>query len=45
MITLRLKPELEQAVDNEANNLGLFKSELIRRSIVEYLEKIETPAP
>ena len=40
MITLRLEPKLEQAVNNTAKNLGLTKSELIRTSIREYLGKI-----
>jgi Arc/MetJ-type ribon-helix-helix transcriptional regulator len=40
MITLRLDPTLEQAVNNTAKNLGLTKSDLIRKSILEYLEKI-----
>ena len=41
MITLRLDPILEQAVNNTAKNLGFTKSELIRKSILEYLEKVE----
>jgi len=40
MITLRLDPTLEQAINNTANNLGLTKSELIRKSILEYLSKL-----
>ena len=40
MITLRLDPILEQAVNNTAKNLGLTKSDLIRKSILEYLEKL-----
>ena len=40
MITLRLDPTLEQAINNTAHNLGLTKSELIRRSILEYLSKL-----
>ncbi|MCP3874583.1 MAG: CopG family transcriptional regulator [Desulfobacteraceae bacterium] len=40
MITLRLDPTLEQAVNNTAKNLGLTKSDLIRKSILEYLGKI-----
>ena len=41
MITLRLDPTLEQAVNNTAKNLGLTKSDLIRKSILEYLGKLE----
>ena len=40
MITLRLDPTLEQAINDTAQNLGLTKSELIRRSILEYLSKL-----
>ena len=45
MITLRLDPELEQAINNTAKNLGLTKSELIRKSINEYLNKVKKPTP
>jgi len=40
MITLRLDPALEQTINNTAQNLGLTKSELIRMSILEYLNKL-----
>jgi len=43
MITLRLDENLEQQINNTAKNLGLSKSELIRQSISEYLEKVEQP--
>jgi len=43
MITLRLDPNLEEAVNTTAKNLGLTKSDLIRHSLIEYLEKIGTP--
>lgn len=43
MITLRLDPELEQTVSRAAKNLGLSRSELIRRSLVEYIARIEGP--
>jgi len=43
MITLRLEPELEQAINNTAKNLGLTKSELIRKSIHDYLDKLGKP--
>ena len=45
MITLRLDPKLEQQVINTAKNLSLTKSELIRRSISEYLNKLTEPSP
>ncbi len=40
MITLRLDPTLEQAINDTAQKLGLTKSELIRKSILEYLSKL-----
>ncbi|MBW1787159.1 MAG: CopG family transcriptional regulator [Deltaproteobacteria bacterium] len=40
MTTLRLDPTLEQAINTMAKNLGLTKSELIRKSILEYLGKL-----
>jgi RHH-type transcriptional regulator, rel operon repressor / antitoxin RelB len=42
MITLRLDPKIEQVVNNTAKNLGITKSELIRKSILEYLNKLDT---
>lgn len=42
MITLRLDPKIEQDVNNTAKNLGITKSELIRKSILEYLNKLDT---
>ncbi|MBI5593073.1 MAG: CopG family transcriptional regulator [Deltaproteobacteria bacterium] len=43
MITLRLDPKLEQTINNTAKNLGLTKSELIRKSIDAYLDKLSKP--
>ena len=43
MITLRLDPKLDQIVSNAAKNLGLTKSELVRKSIVEYIGKLNKP--
>jgi RHH-type rel operon transcriptional repressor/antitoxin RelB len=45
MITLRLDPALEQAINNTAKNLGLTKSDLIRKSILEYLGKLGKQNP
>ena len=42
MITLRLDSKIEQDLNNTAKNLGITKSELIRKSIVEYLNKLDT---
>jgi predicted DNA-binding protein len=41
MITLRLDPHLDQIVSNAAKHLGLTKSELVRRSLVEYIGKLD----
>ena len=43
MITLRLDPKLEQTINNTAKNLGQSKSELIRKSIIEYLATLRKP--
>jgi hypothetical protein len=40
MITLRLDQKLEQDINNTAKTLGLTKSELIRRSIHDYLGRL-----
>jgi hypothetical protein len=40
MITLRLDSKLEQLVNNTAKNLGITKSQLIRESILEYVDKL-----
>jgi RHH-type rel operon transcriptional repressor/antitoxin RelB len=44
MITLRLDQKLEQQITTTAKNLGVTKSELIRRSINEYLRKLKQPS-
>lgn len=45
MITLRLDPQLEQAINSVAYQLGVSKSELIRKSITEFLDNLEKPSP
>lgn len=45
MITLRLDSELEQNINNIARQMGITKSELIRKSITSYIEKVEHPSP
>ncbi len=45
MLTLRLDPQMEQKISNTAKKLGLTKSELIRRSIQEYLKKVSRQTP
>jgi len=39
MITLRLDAKLEKNINDSARLLGVSKSELIRKSIEEYLKK------
>ena len=41
MITLRLDPKLDHIVSNAAKNLGLTKSELVRKSLIEYIGKLD----
>ncbi len=38
MITLRLDPALEQQVNLTAQNLGITRSEFVRKSIVHYIQ-------
>ena len=45
MITLRLDQELENNIKNVAINMGISKSELIRRSIAEFMKSVEKPTP
>ncbi len=45
MITLRLDPKLEKTINDAAHRLGLSKSELIRKSVTEYIDKLEKPSP
>lgn len=44
MITLRLDPLLENQISSAAKTLGLTKSDLIRKSILEYLGNLEKPS-
>lgn len=45
MITLRIDPDLEQSITLFAKTLGISKSELVRKSILEYMNKKEFPNP
>ena len=45
MITLRLDSELEQTINTIAHQMGVSKSELIRKSITEFIGKLEQPSP
>ncbi len=41
MISVRLKPELEKVLEVTAKRFKITKSELIRRSIEDYLKKLD----
>lgn len=43
MLTLRLNKELENQVTTTASLLGISKSELIRISVTEYIQKQQKP--
>ena len=45
MITLRLEPNVEEQICNTAVKLGISKSELVRKSITNYLETLSSPNP
>ena len=45
MITLRLDPQLEQTINSVAYQMGVSKSELIRKSITDYLGNLDKPSP
>ncbi|HFE66869.1 MAG TPA: CopG family transcriptional regulator [Chloroflexi bacterium] len=45
MITVRLDPQLEQTINNVARQMGISKSELIRKSVTEFIEKTDKPSP
>lgn len=45
MITLRLDPELENSIRRTAKLLGISNSELIRKSVADYLSKLSKPSP
>ncbi len=45
MITLRLDPELEKNINLVAYQLGVSKSELIRKSITDFLASLDKPSP
>ena len=45
IITLRLDSELEKTINSVAQQLGVSKSELIRKSITDFIDKLEKPFP
>jgi len=44
MMTLRLDAELEQDIQQTAQNMGISKSELIRASVIEFMAKLDKPS-
>ena len=45
MITLRLEKDLEKTIVSFAKNNGLSKSELVRKSVVEFISKSQSADP
>lgn len=45
MITLRLDNALEHRIEWASETLKISKSELVRRSVVKYLEEVSKPDP
>ncbi len=45
MVTLRLDQGLEQSINKIAHQMGVSKSELIRKSITEFIDKLDKPSP
>ena len=45
MITLRLDPKLEKTINNIAHQMGISRSELIRKSISDFIGKLGKPSP
>lgn len=43
MITLRIDKNLERTITITAENLGLTKSELIRKSILAFIDTLDPP--
>ena len=41
MITLRLNDDLEKSIEKISKDSGISKSELIRKSVVEYMAKFQ----
>lgn len=41
MLTLRLDSKLEETINNLSQQMGISKSELIRKSITEFISKLE----
>ncbi|MCK5897744.1 MAG: CopG family transcriptional regulator [Methylococcales bacterium] len=44
MLTLRLDSQLEQTIKILSQQMGISKSELIRKSILEFIDRSEAPS-
>jgi Arc/MetJ-type ribon-helix-helix transcriptional regulator len=45
MMTVRLDNGLEQRIEEMSESLGISKSELIRRSVQQFIESVSKPTP
>ena len=45
MMTLRIDEDLEQKIEHASANLGISKSELLRRSVQEFIAGMSKPDP
>lgn len=45
MITLRLESKLEKTLESAAKSAGMTKSELVRKSILSYLKRVQRKTP
>jgi hypothetical protein len=45
MLTVRLDNELEIEIKNVAKNMHISKSELVRKSVVEFIKQVDKPSP
>ncbi len=45
MLTVRLDNELEIEIKNVAKNMHISKSELVRRSLIEFVKNTPKPSP
>lgn len=45
MMTLRIDEDLEKKIERASVNLGISKSELLRRSVQEFIARMSKPDP
>lgn len=45
MLTLRLDTQLEQTINTLSHQMGISKSELIRKSVIAFIERLDKPSP